>query len=66
MTKFNGIDTLDILKLMRQSVSKKVQVKAAQGVRRLKDALEVIEIGVTRFGVSRTESLLKEYDEAFG
>jgi len=58
--------TLDILKLMRQSVSKKVQVKAAQGVRRLKDALEVIEIGVTRFGVSRTESLLKEYDEAFG
>lgn len=58
--------TLDILKLMRQSVSDAVQVKAAQGVRRLKEALEVIEIGVTRFGVSRTESLLKEYDEAYG
>ena len=58
--------TLDILKLMRQSVSEAVQVKAAQGVRRLKDALEVIEIGVTRFGVSGTEKLLKEYDETFG
>ena len=58
--------TLDILKLMRKSVSNDVQVKAAQGVRRLKEALEVIEIGVTRFGVSRTESLMKEYDEAYG
>ncbi len=58
--------TLDILKLMRESVSEKMQVKAAQGVRRLKDALEVIEIGVTRFGVSRTESLMKEYDETYG
>ncbi len=57
--------TLDILKLMRKSVSDDVQVKAAQGVRRLKDALEVIEIGVTRFGVSRTESLMQEYDEAY-
>ncbi len=58
--------TLDILKLMRDSVSKDVEVKAAQGVRRLADALEVIEIGVTRFGVSRTENLLKEYDSAYG
>jgi len=58
--------TLDILRLMRRSVSDDVQVKAAQGVRRLKDALEVIEIGVTRFGVSRTQSLLAEYDRTFG
>jgi deoxyribose-phosphate aldolase len=58
--------TLDILRLMRKSVSDDVEVKAAQGVRRLKDALEVIEIGVTRFGVSRTESLMKEYDETYG
>lgn len=58
--------TLEILKLMRESVSEEVQVKAAQGVRRLKDALEVIEIGVTRFGVSRTTALMKEYDETYG
>jgi deoxyribose-phosphate aldolase len=58
--------TMEILKLMHQSVSDAVQVKAAQGVRRLQDALEVIKIGVTRFGVSRTESLLNEYDQHFG
>lgn len=58
--------TMEILKVMRQSVSKYVQVKAAQGVRRLQDALDVIEIGITRFGVSKTESLLKEYDLRFG
>lgn len=58
--------TLDILRLMRNSVSDKVQVKAAQGVRRLKDALEVIEIGATRFGVSRTAALMQEYDETYG
>ena len=58
--------TNDILRLMRDSVSDKVQVKAAQGVRRLKDALEVIEIGATRFGVSRTTELMKEYDETYG
>ena len=51
---------------MRQSVSEAVQVKAAQGVRRLKDAFEVIEIGVTRFGVSGTEKLMKEYDQVYG
>lgn len=58
--------TLEILKLMRDSVSSAVQVKAAQGVRRLQDALEVIEIGVTRFGVSGTDALLKEYDQTYG
>lgn len=58
--------TLDILRLMRDSVSNAVQVKAAQGVRRLHEALEVIEIGVTRFGVSGTSSLMEEYDQAYG
>ena len=58
--------TLDIIKLMRASVSDKVEVKAAQGVRRLNEALDVIELGVTRFGVSQTENLMREYDEAYG
>lgn len=58
--------SLDILRLMRQSVSEAVQVKAAQGVRRLDEALEVIEIGVTRFGVSGTAALMKEYDDTYG
>jgi deoxyribose-phosphate aldolase len=51
---------------MRECVSEKVEVKAAQGVRRLHEALEVIELGVTRFGVSRTEGLMGEYDVAYG
>jgi len=58
--------TLDILRLMRKSVSDKIEVKAAQGVRRMQDVLDVTEIGATRFGVSRTESLLAEYDEMYG
>lgn len=58
--------TLDQLRLMRASVSDRVQVKAAQGVRNLQDALEVIALGVTRFGVSRTDKLMQEWDEAYG
>ena len=57
--------TTEILKLMRASVSDKVQVKAAQGVRRLEDALEVIALGVTRFGVSQTVNLMREFDAYF-
>ena len=57
--------TVEILRLIHNSVSVEVGVKAAQDVRRLKDALDVIEIGVTRFGVSRTESLFKEFDQMF-
>jgi len=58
--------TTEILKTMRESVSETVEVKAAQGVRRLQDAMDVIQIGVTRFGVSRTESLLEKYDQRYG
>lgn len=58
--------TMEILKTMRESVSDAVEVKAAQGVRRLQDALDVLKIGVTRFGVSRTTSLLNEYDQRYG
>ena len=58
--------TIEIIKLMRASVSDRVEVKAAQGVRRLQDALDVIELGVTRFGVSQTETLMNEYAAAYG
>ncbi|MBN1120625.1 MAG: deoxyribose-phosphate aldolase [Anaerolineae bacterium] len=58
--------TLDILRLMRASVSDKVQVKAAQGVRSLKEGLDALAAGATRFGVSRTDKVLAEWDAAFG
>jgi len=58
--------TLEIIKLMRDSVSEDVEVKAAQGVRRVGEAWDVVKLGVTRFGVSRTESMMEEYDQLYG
>lgn len=52
--------TLDDLKLMRKTVSDKVQVKAAGGVRDLDKALAVREIGCTRFGCTRTAEIMTE------
>jgi len=55
-----GGATLEDLKLMRKSVSEKVQVKAAGGVRSLEIALKVRKIGCTRFGATRTEAIMEE------
>ncbi len=55
-----GGATLEDLKLMREAVSPKVQVKAAGGVRDLDMALKVREIGCTRFGATATESIMEE------
>lgn len=50
--------TLADLKLMRSSVSPRVQVKAAGGIRTLEAALEVIDVGVTRIGATATAAIL--------
>lgn len=55
-----GGATLEDLKLMRESVSEKIQVKAAGGVRSLETALKVRKIGCTRFGATRTEAIMEE------
>ncbi len=55
-----GGATIEDLKLMRKTVSDKVQVKAAGGVRTLDKALEVREIGCTRFGATATEAIMEE------
>lgn len=55
-----GGATLDDLKLMRKTVSKKVQVKAAGGVRDLDMALKVREVGCTRFGATATPAIMDE------
>jgi deoxyribose-phosphate aldolase len=49
------------LALMRRSVSERVQVKAAGGVRTLDDLLAVMALGVTRIGATQTKSILDEY-----
>jgi len=55
-----GGATLEDLQLMRKTVSEKVQVKAAGGVRDLEMAVKVREVGCTRFGATRTESIMEE------
>jgi deoxyribose-phosphate aldolase len=53
--------TLDDLRLMRNSVSPKVQIKAAGGVRTLDMLLAVIDAGCTRSGATATAGLLDEF-----
>ena len=55
-----GGATIEDLQLMRAEVSEIVQVKAAGGVRDLDMALKVREIGCTRFGATRTETIMEE------
>ncbi len=49
------------LRLMRESVSSKVQVKAAGGVRDLDGLIRVRDLGATRCGASATAAILDEY-----
>ncbi|MPZ51691.1 MAG: deoxyribose-phosphate aldolase [Acidimicrobiia bacterium] len=53
--------TIPDLKLMRETVSDSVQVKAAGGVRSLDDLLEVMSVGVTRIGATRTADILDDF-----
>jgi deoxyribose-phosphate aldolase len=62
----SGGATLEDLQLMRKTVSEKVQVKAAGGVRDLEMALKVKEVGCTRFGATRTETIMDECFERQG
>lgn len=55
--------TIEDLKLMRASVSERVEVKAAAGVRTLDALLAVMEAGATRCGATRTAEMLDDYRE---
>lgn len=56
-----GGATLEDLRLMRATVSPRVKVKAAGGVRTLDALLEVMSVGVDRCGATRTAEMLDEY-----
>ncbi len=56
----SGGATLDDLRLMRTHAPAHVQVKAAGGVRDLDMALAVRQLGVTRFGCTRTAEILED------
>ncbi|MDH7486189.1 MAG: deoxyribose-phosphate aldolase [Anaerolineae bacterium] len=53
--------TIEDLKLMRASVSPRMGVKAAHGVRSLDAALEVIAVGATRIGATQTAQILEDF-----
>ena len=46
---------------MRRSVSARVQVKAAGGVRTLDALLAVMDLGVTRVGATATKTILDDF-----
>jgi deoxyribose-phosphate aldolase len=52
--------TLEDLRLMRTHSAPEVQVKAAGGIRSLKDMLAAIEAGATRIGATATVAILHE------
>ena len=53
--------TLDDLRLMRASVSSRVQVKAAGGVRTLDAVLDVLNAGATRIGATASKAILDDF-----
>jgi deoxyribose-phosphate aldolase len=57
---FSGGATETDIKLMRQTVGKKMGVKAAGGIRTLKAALAMIEAGANRIGTSAAIQILEE------
>jgi deoxyribose-phosphate aldolase len=58
--------TIEDVRLMRASVSEKVQVKCAGGVRTLDALLAMIDAGVTRSGATATAAILDEFKQRHG
>ncbi|MEU1813500.1 deoxyribose-phosphate aldolase [Micromonospora sp. WMMD1076] len=56
-----GGATLDDIQLMRATVSSRIQVKAAGGVRSLDTLLTLHQAGATRFGATATEAILDDF-----
>lgn len=52
------------IKIMRQSVSDKVKVKAAGGLSTYEDCLAAIEAGADRVGISRTKKILEQMNSS--
>ncbi|HWQ77291.1 MAG TPA: deoxyribose-phosphate aldolase [Anaerovoracaceae bacterium] len=53
--------TVENVRLMRQSVSEKVKVKAAGGMHTLEECLALMEAGADRLGISRTKEIVSEF-----
>jgi deoxyribose-phosphate aldolase len=55
--------TLDDLRLMRQTVSPKIGVKAAGGIRTLDALIDALNAGATRVGATATHAILEELEQ---
>lgn len=53
--------TVEDIALMRRSVSPRVQIKAAHGIRSLDALIEVMNLGVTRIGATQTKAIIDEF-----
>ena len=58
--------TVADVKLMRASVSPKVKVKSAGGVRTLDALIEMLDAGIERSGATTTSTMLDEFTQRFG
>ena len=57
---------LEDVKLMKASVSPKMKIKSAGGVKNLDMLLEFMDAGVSRSGASATAAMLEEFKTRFG
>ena len=58
-----GGATLDDVRLMYDTVKGRCLVKAAGGVRQLHEVLEFLQAGARRFGSTRTDQFVREFEE---
>jgi deoxyribose-phosphate aldolase len=58
-----GGATLDDVRLMYDAVQGRCLVKAAGGVRQLNEVLEFLQAGARRFGSTRTDQFVREFQE---
>jgi deoxyribose-phosphate aldolase len=59
----DGGATLADVRLMHQAVKGRCQVKAAGGIREIHEVLEYLQAGARRFGSTRTEQLVRAFQE---
>jgi deoxyribose-phosphate aldolase len=58
-----GGATLDDVRLMYDTVHGRCLVKAAGGIRQIHEVLEYLQAGARRFGSTRTEQFVREFQE---
>jgi len=61
-----GLTTVEVIRLMRKSVSPHIQVKSAYGVRNYDAVMAMLEAGASRCAVRCTEEVMATWDRLHG